>query len=61
MPPELPKGTPGESGQVWTSLGTPTWGTWLLPFFGEYLHVKNQRHWRIPSIDIDDQRILQSD
>ena len=33
----------------------------MLPFFGEYLHAKNQRYSRIPTIDIDDQRIMQSD
>ena len=32
----------------------------MLPFFGEHLHAKNQRYWRIPTIDINDQTILQS-
>ena len=28
----------------------------MLPFFGEHLHAKNQRYWRIPTVDINDQK-----
>ena len=33
----------------------------MLPFFGNYLYVKNLRHWLFSSRDIDDQKILKSD
>ena len=33
----------------------------MLPFLGEYLYVNNQKILIIPSRDIEDQRILESD
>ena len=33
----------------------------MLPFLGDYLHAKSLRYWLIPSRNVDDQRIPQSD
>ena len=44
-------------------LATPNqkWQCQMLPFFDDYLHVKNLRDRLTPSRDLDDQGILQSD